>query len=138
MKRIPVITIFILVVFSKITGQDDDSLKFKSLAPYDFPLEYLKTDTALLIDVREFFEYKKKRIKGAVNIPSSGNLRFAADTIDKERALFIYCTSGFRSKRSSREFYDLGFHNLYNLDGGISAWKKDGYPVERKRLRKRK
>ena len=135
MKAVISITIFILLFCCKITGQGKDSIIFKSLEPYDFHLEYLKTDTALLIDVREFFEYKKSRIKDAVNIPSSGNLKFASDTINKQCALFLYCTTDFRSKRIAREFYDLGFHNLYNLEGGISAWKKDGFPVERKRLR---
>ncbi|MBE0668787.1 MAG: rhodanese-like domain-containing protein [Bacteroidales bacterium] len=138
MKTISIISVFILVLCSKIAGQVDDSVKFKSLEPYDFHLAYLKQDTAMLIDVREFFEYKKSRIKDAVNISSSGNLKFAADTLDKECALFLYCTTGFRSKRAARDFYDLGFLKLYNLDGGIVAWKKEGFAVEKKRLRKRK
>jgi rhodanese-related sulfurtransferase len=130
-------TILLFAVLSRVSGQVPDSLKFKSLDPYYFHLNYLKEEKALLIDVREFFEYRKSRINGAVNIPSSGNIEIAADTIDKELHLFFYCTSGFRSKRVAIKFYDYGFRNLYNLEGGIAGWRKEGMAVSRKRIRRR-
>jgi phage shock protein E len=132
--RIPILVILFSLT-TLISGQLPDSLKFKSLDPYYFHLNYLKEEKALLIDVREFFEYKKSRIKDAVNIPSSGNLEFAADTINKELHIFLYCTTGYRSKRVAFKFYDYGFRNLYNLEGGISAWKKEGMAVDHKRLK---
>jgi len=134
----PLITIaFILIFCSPITGQVPDSVKFKSLLPNDFHLTYLKEDKAILIDVREFFEFRISRLKNAVNIPSSGKLEFAADTIDKQCALFLYCTTGYRSKRVAVFFHDKGFSKLYSLDGGIMSWKKEGFPVVRKRIKKR-
>jgi thioredoxin 1 len=90
----------------------------------------------MMIDVREFFEYKKSRLKDAVNIPSAGHLQSAADTIDKSRDLFFYCTSGFRSKRVAKFFSEKGFTKVYSLDGGIIAWKKVGMEVVKKRLRR--
>ena len=134
MKPFKVIIAFFLIISCQITGQVPDSVKFRSLQPYDFHLEYLKEDKAILIDVREFFEFRKSRLKDAVNIPSSGNTEFAADTIDKECALFFYCTSGYRSKRVAKSFYDKGFRKLYSLEGGIVAWKKDGFPADKKRV----
>jgi len=136
MKFIPIIIVFILIFSSSISGQVPDSLKFKSLLPHDFHLTYLKEEKAILIDVREFSEFRKSRLKGAVNIPSSGNLEFAADTIDKECALFFYCATGYRSEQVAKYFYDKGFGKVYSLDGGIVAWKKDGMPVIRKKIKK--
>lgn len=135
MKTFPVIILYLLIFCNLITGQVPDSVKFKSLLPNDFHLTYLKEDKAILIDVREFFEFRRGRLKHAVNIPSSGKLKFAADTIDKQCTLFLYCTTGYRSKRVAVFFHDNGFSKLYSLDGGIVAWKKDGLPVEKKRLR---
>jgi len=135
MKTIHVIIVFILIFCSPATSQVQDSAKFKSLRPNDFHLTYQKEDKAILIDVREFFEFRKSRLKDAVNIPSSGNLGFAADTLDKKCALFFYCTSGYRSKRVAVIFYNKDFLKLYSLDGGIVAWKKEGMPVEKKRLK---
>ena len=130
--------LFINVVCLELSGQTADSVKYINLEPYDFHLEYLKDDTAMLIDVREYFEYKKSRIKGAVNIPSSGNIDMASDTIDKNMSLFIYCTTGYRAKKVAARMTEKGFLNVYNLDGGIKAWKEEGFPVEKKRLKGRK
>jgi len=137
MKPFSAVLIFILMSFGQIAGQVADSLKFKSLPPDEFHVAYLKEDKAILVDVREFFEYRESRLKNAVNIPSSGNMDFAADTLPKESALFLYCTSGYRSKRVAIKFYDKGFRKLYSLDGGIVAWRKEKMPVDRKRVRKR-
>jgi thioredoxin 1 len=135
MKTESVLIVFFLILCNVSRGQVPDSLKFISLRPVDFQKAYQNDDKALLVDVREFFEYKKSRLNDAVNIPSSGNLGVPADTLNKEYSLFLYCTSGFRSKRVAKYFYDKGFPNLYSLDGGIVAWKKEGLPVIKKRLK---
>jgi len=132
-----IIGTFLLIICGIVNGQTPDSLKYISLRPGEFQATYLKNSQAILIDVREFFEYRKSRLKNALNIPSSGNLELAADTLDKECVLFFYCTSGFRSKRVAKFFYDKGFHKLYSLEGGIKAWKKEGMAVEKKRVWKR-
>ena len=121
-----------------IIGQTSDSSKYLSLEPYDFNLQHLRTDSARLIDVREFFEYKGNRIKDAVNIPSSGNIEIPADTIDKNYNLFLYCSTGYRSRKVADFFYSKGFRKLYNLEGGIVAWKRDGFPVEKGRVRRKR
>jgi rhodanese-related sulfurtransferase len=121
-----------------IAGQVPDSLKYISIGPVGFQKAYQSDSNAVLIDVREFFEYKKSRIDHAVNIPSSGNLDVPADTLNKESSLFFYCTTGFRSKRVAKHFYDKGFFKLYSLDGGINAWKKEGQAVNKKKIKKSK
>jgi len=119
-----------------LSGQVADSVKYKSLNPDDFQKSFKSDKDAVLIDVREFFEYRKSRIKDATNIPSSGNIDLAADTIGMDKALFLYCTSGYRAKKVAVRLADKGFVKLYNLEGGIKAWKNEGLPVDRKRVRK--
>jgi rhodanese-related sulfurtransferase len=120
---------FLSLNFCFLSGQIPDSVKFQSLEPHDFKLQYLNTGSSLLIDVREPFEFKGKRIKDAINIPASGNLERAADTLNREYTLFLYCTSGYRSARVAESLYKKGFRNLVSLKGGIIAWKKEGMPV---------
>jgi len=43
---------------AQIFAQVPDSQKFKSLDPYYFHLNYLKEERALIIDVREPFEFR--------------------------------------------------------------------------------
>jgi rhodanese-related sulfurtransferase len=135
MKTTLIITVSLIITCFSASAQVPDSAKYQSLDPNNFHLQYLKEDPALLIDVREYFEFKGNRIKGAINIPSSGDLDFTTDTLDKKTALFLYCSTGFRSKRVAEHLYEKGFRNLYSLDGGIVAWKKDGYPVEKGKIR---
>ena len=136
MKTFLLAILFTLLLSGISTGQAADSLKFKSLPPAEFLAAYQKVQNGLMIDVREFFEYRKSRIKDAINIPSSGHLEVSADTIDKQSNLFLYCTSGFRSKRVAKFFSEEGFNNVFSLDGGIMAWKKEGLPVVKKKLRR--
>jgi rhodanese-related sulfurtransferase len=134
MKTLKFIIIFFCACNVVMYGQDAVTVKYKSLEPYDFHLQYLRTDSSLLIDVREFFEFRRSRIKDAINIPSSGNLESAADTLSRDYALFLYCSTDYRSKRAAILLSEKGFKKLYNLKGGIVAWKKDGMPVEKGRL----
>ena len=135
MKPKSAIFVVFLLLCNILTAQVPDSLKYISIHPFEFQQTYKLDDKPLLIDVREFFEYKKSRLKNAVNVPSSGDLDFTADTLNKKSSLFLYCTSGFRSKRVAKFFFDKGFTKLYSLDGGINAWKKEKMPVDKKRLR---
>jgi thioredoxin 1 len=137
MKSFSAIIALLLFSYCYLTAQVPDSVKYKSLDPYYFHLDYLKTDTALLVDVREFFEFRRLRIKDAVNIPSSGNLEKSYDTIDKDCALFLYCTTDYRSERVAKRLYDIGFRKLYSLEGGIVAWKRDGFTVVRKKVKRK-
>ena len=126
-----------LLICSYLQGQKADTLKFISLTPQQFQQTYQRQPSAMLADVREFFEYKKSRIPGAINIPSSGDLKKSSSVMDKNCALFLYCTTGFRSKRVARFFHDEGFLKIYSLDGGITAWKKAGMAVEKKHVKRR-
>jgi rhodanese-related sulfurtransferase len=135
MKFFPVLLLFYLAGLLQLEGQVPDSLKYQSLKPYDFHLLYLQTDSSILIDVREPFEFKSNRIKGAINIPASGNLDRAADTINKKLTLFLYCTSGYRSSNTAKKLYDKGFQKIYNLEGGITAWRKNRMPVQKGRIK---
>jgi thioredoxin 1 len=125
-----------LFLFSllKVTGQEKDSVKYISLTPIEFQTALQKETNAILVDVRESFEYRSNRIRNAINIPASGNLDFATDTINKESPVYLYCTSGFRSKRVAKKFCEKGFTKVYSLDGGIVAWRKCKLHVDKKRM----
>jgi rhodanese-related sulfurtransferase len=130
--------IIISTLFFSASSQSSDSLKYRSLEPYDFHLQYLKTDSSMLIDVREPFECRSSRIHGSINIPSSGNIERAADTLNKDLTYFLYCKTDYRSRRVAEMLYDKGFRKLVILEGGIVAWKKDGMKVDKGRVKKHK
>lgn len=76
-----------------------------------------------LIDVREPFEYEVSNLNGE-NIPLSGII-IESDKIATDKPVIVQCRSGKRSAAAIMQLeQQLGYENLYNLEGGILAWKE--------------
>jgi rhodanese-related sulfurtransferase len=84
---------------------------------------------AVLIDVREQWEYDETRIPGAVLIPL-GQLPARLSEIPADRDVFVHCRMGSRSARAVEYLRAFGRPNSYNVSGGIDAWQDAGLPVE--------
>jgi rhodanese-related sulfurtransferase len=137
MKTYQIIFALLLCCNCIATGQKADSVKYICLSPNEFQQLYQAETTGFFADIRESFEYKKSRIKGFINMPSSGNINLVTDTMDKNRPIFLYCTTNTRGRRVATKFTDKGFTQVYCLEGGIKAWEKEGFPIDKKKIRKR-
>jgi rhodanese-related sulfurtransferase len=49
---------------------------------------------------------------------------------DKSAPILVYCRSGSMSARASREIAELGYTNVYDLDGGTNAYKEQQVSVQ--------
>ncbi|MCS6936083.1 MAG: rhodanese-like domain-containing protein [Candidatus Bipolaricaulota bacterium] len=86
-----------------------------------------------LLDVREFSERKDVGyIKGSVTIPLP-TLPANIDKLpaDKNTIIVTYCAIGWRCAISLPFLRQLGYVNVYGMDGGIKAWIDAGYPIEK-------
>jgi rhodanese-related sulfurtransferase len=50
---------------------------------------------------------------------------------DQDARIVLYCRSDRMSEIAARRLVELGYTNVYNLDGGFVAWEAAGLPVER-------
>lgn len=48
---------------------------------------------------------------------------------DKGAKLVLYCMSGRMSDIAARTLVRLGYTNVWNVDGGMIAWRKAGLPL---------
>lgn len=90
----------------------------------------LYNDDAFLLDVRTAAEFKEEFIGNAVNV-SVNELAAKQNQLpkDKETPILVYCLTGARSQRVAGTLAKQGYKNVYNLSGGINAWKTAGLPI---------
>ncbi len=93
--------------------------------------DWLDNQEAVIVDVREPAEYQEVRIAGSVLIP------VGSITSDKlpdlhNKKLIIHCKLGKRGgiacEKLLQENPEL---EVYNLEGGITAWIDAGYAVKK-------
>ena len=77
-----------------------------------------------LLDVREPDEYEIASIEGAVLIPL-GELTARIDEIPKDVPVYIHCKLGGRSAKAVTALQELGYKNITNVQGGITAWSDE-------------
>ena len=77
-----------------------------------------------LIDVREPDEHEEFNIGGEL-IPL-GEVTVHLDKINIDKPVIVYCRKGIRSQFAIQKLQDkFPFNNLFNLVGGVEAWKKE-------------
>ena len=81
-----------------------------------------------IIDIREPWEREVGNIDGSDHIVMN-LLTTNLDQIRKDCNVVIYCRSGARSAAVARHLEtQLGYRNIYNLEGGITAWSEQVDP----------
>jgi rhodanese-related sulfurtransferase len=84
----------------------------------------------VILDVRTKGEYDSGHIYGATLIPVTELLaRIGELASRKYDPILVYCGSGGRSVTASGILDSNGFTEVYNMLGGIAAWKSAGYPT---------
>ena len=61
------------------------------------------------------------------------DLRAAAEALKKhkERALILYCDHGNTAAQAVRTLKQQGYSQVFNLRGGIAAWRAENLPLTR-------
>jgi adenylyltransferase/sulfurtransferase len=91
--------------------------------------QLVDTGEAVLVDVRENWEWMTSRIPGATLIPMSELPRRIGE-IPTDRPVIVYCAVGQRSATVVEALRQMGHDRAYNIAGGIVAWMNGQYPVE--------
>jgi phage shock protein E len=85
----------------------------------------------LIVDVREPDEFSAGHIDGAVLAPLASVVE-RLGSVGKDREIVLVCRSGRRSANAYGILADQGYTNLRNLEGGMLAWARAGFPVVKK------
>lgn len=89
------------------------------LSPSEFR-KHVEGKNIQLVDVRTPKEFNSGHISKSKNIDFfSGRFNLEFAKLNQELPLYIYCRSGSRSRQASLKLANMGFKDIYDLQGGI-------------------
>ena len=88
-------------------------------------------DEALIVDVREESEFATSHAKGSIHIGKGILERDIEKHVpDTDRLLVLYCGGGYRSALAAQRLQQMGYSNVFSLQGGFRAWNAADKEVE--------
>jgi hydroxyacylglutathione hydrolase len=87
-----------------------------------------RLDEVMLIDVRQKSEWDEGHIPEAIHF-EGGRVAWEPLPFPHDRPLAIQCSSGNRSMSVSSVLRRRGYHNVIQVEGGITKWKMHGFPL---------
>ncbi len=94
--------------------------------------QLVQKNQCIVLDVRTAQEYQQGHIPGAKNIDFySDSFRQVLSRLPRDTAYCVYCRSGRRSTITAQQMARMGFHQIYNLQGGILQWQRHRYPLQK-------
>jgi hydroxyacylglutathione hydrolase len=102
--------------------------RVESLSPHEAKALWEQGEVVIL-DVRAADEYRSGHIPGAQHL-HAGRVMNQLHRIPKDRPLLVHCLGGDRSSIAISALKAAGFRNLFDLKGGIEAWRQAGLPLE--------
>ena len=106
-------------------SQKSDVPKVIDLDVQAFMKSLHRADNPQLIDVRTPEEVSEGKIADAQEMDFyDDQFEDQIKGLDPARPAYLYCRSGNRSGKAAKMLLDLGFKNVYNLDGGYDAFSE--------------
>ena len=81
----------------------------------------------VVLDVREPDEFDQGALANVIHIPR-GHLEAQIESriTDKSIPIVVYCAGGVRSAFAAQTLGQLGYENVFSMDGGFGRWKDEG------------
>lgn len=85
----------------------------------------------VVLDVRTPEEFADGHLAGAKNLDFlEDGFAKQLEALDKSKTYLVHCQAGGRSAKACKLMGEK-FPKLYHMDGGFSAWKEAGKPVQK-------
>jgi thioredoxin len=112
-------------IFASCKGQTSPAIQTVDVKTFAEKLK--STENPQLIDVRSPEEFVAEKIENATNINWNGDdFEAKSSKLDRTKPVFVYCKVGGRSAKAAAKLGEMGFKEIYNLDGGIMKWNAAG------------
>ena len=129
MKKAVALAVVAIAAIGLLAGCSSSNEATKKVDPVEFS-EVIAQPGVIILDVRTPEEFNAGHIPNAININVAG-VDFASEVskLDKNATVAVYCQSANRSAVATNEMAELGFTDMYDMQGGIIDWEAAGGPV---------
>ena len=86
--------------------------------------DLMKDEALLLLDIRDKDSFDQSHIKDAINL-NNYNFDDIVKKTERRKNILIYCYKGISSQNAAQHFCNLGFENVYSLNGGYTNFFND-------------
>lgn len=120
---------FAFVILLAISGFSQGEKFVKDVDVKTFK-ELVDKGNGIILDVRTPQETAQGQIPNASTINFyDKDFEKKINFIQKDKEIYVYCLSGGRSAQAAQILAKNGFDRVYNLSGGIMAWKNSNFPL---------
>ncbi len=118
--------LFFVTDFISAFGQNTG---FRNLSSVEFNSQ-IKTATGTLLDVRTPSEFGNGHLIGAGQLNYyNSDFKQKLLLLPRDQPVYLYCNTGYRSRRAAEILSENGFKKVYNLEHGIMQWNLENLPV---------
>jgi len=116
---------------------DEANARIRTI-PAEEAISMLGREDTVFVDLRDPRELEREgRIPGAVHCPR-GMLEFWIDpespyhkpVFAQDKTFVFFCAAGWRSALSTATAQDMGLKPVAHVEGGFTAWREAGGPVD--------
>ncbi len=86
--------------------------------------EKLSNENVRLVDIRDEQSFAAGHIKNAMHLTNGSLQSFMSET-DFDVPVIVCCYHGVSSQQAAQFLIHQGFEEVYSMDGGFEAWRKD-------------
>lgn len=129
MKKVVALTAAAIAVVGFLAGCSSSNDAINKVDPVAFN-DVVTQPGVIVLDVRTPEEFQTGHLVNAININLEGS-DFASEVskLDKNSTVAVYCRSGNRSGVATKQMAELGFTDMYDMQGGIVEWQAAGGQV---------
>ena len=129
MKKSVALAVAAIASVGLLAGCSSSNEAIKKVDPVEFS-EVIAEPGVIILDVRTPEEFNAGHIENAININvADSNFSSEVSKLDKNATVAVYCRSANRSAVATKEMAELGFTDMYDMQGGIIDWEAAGGPV---------
>jgi rhodanese-related sulfurtransferase len=127
LKKLLVFTL-LMSLSACVNTKEDPTVQV--ISPEQMVDELYEKEDVQLVDVRTSEEFLEGHLKNAQNICiASSDFEDKVKLLDKNKPVYLYCKTGGRSANAAKILEEMGFTKVYDMQGGITNWKKKGYEL---------